>query len=119
MLKKLIFVLGIFVLTFVSYQRVFAEIDRVEMQVNGLTCPFCVYGVEKKLKGVEFIEDAKANLKTAIVEIKVKNGKAIDIGKVNEAVKKAGFTPGEIQITATGSLTEDNGYPALKVTGSS
>lgn len=118
MFKKLILALGIMVLIILSFQPAFSEIERVEMQVNGMTCPFCVYGIEKKLKGVEGIEDARANLKTGIVEIKVKNGKAVDIDRLNEAVRESGFTPGEIKITATGSLIEYNSYPALKVTGS-
>lgn len=118
MFKKLVLALGIMVLTLTSFKPAFAEIDRVEMRVNGMTCPFCVYGIEKKLKGVEGIEDARANLKTGILEIKVKNGKAVDIDKLNEAVKESGFTPGEIKITATGSLIEYDGYPALRVTGS-
>lgn len=121
MFKKLIInlVLGTLVLlTLMPFQRAFAEIDHVEMRVDGMTCPFCVYGIEKKLKAVEGIKDARANLKTGIVEIKVKNGKAVDVDRLNKAVKESGFTPGEIKITATGSLIEYNSYPALKVKGS-
>lgn len=118
MFKKLVLTLGILVLTLMSFQSAFAGIDGVELRVDGLTCPFCVYGVEKKLKGVEFVEDAKASLKTGIVQIKVRNGKAVDTDRLNKAVKESGFTPGDIEITATGSLTEKDGHPALKVTGS-
>lgn len=122
MFKKLILALGILALTLVSFQPAFAEVSRVEMQVNGMTCPFCVYGIEKKLKGVEGVEDAKANLRTGIVDIKLKKDEPIDIKKLNEAVRESGFTPGRIKIKATGQLTkyelEGKEYPALKVTGS-
>ena len=47
MLKKLISVLGFFITTLIFFQSAFAEINSVEMQVDGMTCPFCVYGIEK------------------------------------------------------------------------
>jgi len=118
MLKKTILFFGLLVLALMSIQPAFAETERVEMRVDGMTCPFCVYGIEKKLKGVGGIEDASANLKTGIVDIKVNNGNAVDIKKLNKAVEESGFTPGEIRVTARGSVTEYRGYTALKVTGS-
>ncbi len=122
MFKKLILVLGILVLTLAFFQPTFAEVNRVEIQVNGMTCPFCVYGIEKKLKSVESIEDAGTNLKTGIVDIKLKKYEPLDIEKLNEAVRESGFTPARIKIKATGELTKYNlegkEYPALKVTGS-
>lgn len=118
MFKKIILALGIMVLILLSFQPAFSEIDRVEMQINGMTCPFCVYGIEKKLEALEEVEDASANLKTGIVDIKLKKDEPIDIERLNEAVRETGFTPGGIKITATGSLIEYNGYPALKVAGS-
>jgi copper chaperone CopZ len=122
MFKKLILVLGIMALTLISFQPAFAEVSRVEMQVNGMTCPFCVYGIEKKLKSVEGIEDAGANLRTGIVDIRLKKDKPLNVEKLNEAVRESGFTPGRIKIKATGQLTkydlEGKEYPALKVTDS-
>lgn len=118
MFKKTILVLGILAFTLMSFQGALAEINRVEMQVNGMTCPFCVYGIEKKIEALEEVEDASANLKTGIVDIKLKKDEPIDIERLNKAVRKSGFTPGEIKIIATGSLIEYNGYPALKVAGS-
>jgi copper chaperone CopZ len=120
MLKRLILVLG--VLTLMSYQPAFAEIENIKMQVDGMTCPFCVYGIEKKLESLEEVEEAGANLKTGTVDIKLKKDEAIDIKRLKEAVRKSGFTPGKIKIKAAGKLTEykleDKEYPALKVTGS-
>jgi len=118
MFKTPILFFGILALALMSIQPVFAETERIEMRVDGMTCPFCVYGIEKKLKGVAGIEDASANLKTGIVDITVNNGNEVDVDKLKKAVEESGFTPGEIKVTATGSVTEYRGYAALKVAGS-
>lgn len=119
MFKKLISILGIMVLTLIFFQPALADIESVKMQVDGMTCPFCVYGIEKKLEALEEVEEASANLKTGMVDIKLKKDKSLDVEKLKEAIRKSGFTPGRIKIKATGKLTkyklEDKEYPALKV----
>ncbi len=121
MLKKLILVLGVSITTLIFFQSAFAEINGVEMQVDGMTCPFCVYGIEKKLKAVGEVKDASSNLKTGIVDIKLEGNGPLDIERLNEAIRESGFTPGKIKIKATGEVTkyklEGNENPALKVTG--
>jgi len=122
MLKKLISVLGFFITTLIFFQPAFAEINSVAMQVDGMTCPFCVYGIEKKLEALGEVKDASSNLKTGIVDIKIKEDAPLDIERLNEAIHESGFTPGKIKINATGRLTtyklEGKENPALKVTGS-
>lgn len=122
MLKKLILTLALTVTALVFFQPAFAQITDVEMQVDGMTCPFCVYGIEKKLEALEEVEDAGANLKTGTVDINLKENEPIDLARLEEAVLESGFTPGRINVKATGELTgyelEGKEYPALKVTGS-
>ncbi len=122
MLKKLIFSLWIVALTLVFIQSAFAEVNRIDMQVDGMTCPFCVYGIEKKLKALQEVIDAEANLKTGIVDIELDEDGSLDIERLNEAVRESGFSPGRIKIKATGKLTKyewgEKQYPALRVTGS-
>lgn len=118
MLKMFIYISALIIFSLVSLQNSFAEISSVEMKVDGLTCPFCVFGVEKKLKGLDEIESVNTNLKSGLVEVIFKDGKAVDIDRLNKAVKKSGFTPGDIKINAKGTFTESGGNPALKVSGS-
>lgn len=122
MLKKLIPVLGFFITTLIFFRPAFAEINSVEMQVDGMTCPFCVYGIEKKLEALGEVKDASSNLKTGTVSIKLRKNEPLDIGRLNEAIRESGFTPGKIKINAAGRLTtyklEGKENPALKVTGS-
>ena len=57
MLKILTLFLGLLITILMFYQPVYAEIQSVEMQVDGMTCPFCVYGIEKKLTEVKGVQD--------------------------------------------------------------
>lgn len=122
MLKILILALALTLTTPVFFQPVFAQINSVEMQVDGMTCPFCVYGIEKKLKALKEVKDASANLKTGTVDIALNENEQIDIERLNKAVHESGFTPGKIKIEATGELIryklEGKEYPAFKVIGS-
>lgn len=36
--------------------------DRYQLQVDGLACPFCAYGIEKKLSRLEGIEQVTTNV---------------------------------------------------------
>ena len=121
MFKNLIIILGVFITTLMFYQHAFAEIQSIEMQVDGMTCPFCVYGIEKNLKALQEVTDASSNLKTGIVDIVIKEDAPLDIEKLNKAILESGFTPGKIKIKATGELTkyklEGKENAALKVTG--
>jgi copper chaperone CopZ len=122
MLKKLMPVLGVFITTLIFFQPAFAEINSVEMQVDGMTCPFCVYGIEKKLEALGEVQSVSSNLKRGNVSIQLKKNGSVNIGRLNEAINESGFTPGKIKINATGRLTtyklEGKENPALKVTGS-
>ena len=119
MLTKSILVL---IITLSFLQPAIAQVQGVEMQVNGMTCPFCVYGIEKKLEAVEEVQSVSSNLKRGTIFIELKNNKPINIGRLNEAIHESGFTPGGKKINATGKLTtyklEGKENPALKVTGS-
>lgn len=122
MLKKLILALTLTIIAPVFVQPVYAQINSVEMEVDGMTCPFCVYGIEKKLEALEEVEDAGANLKAGTVDINLKENEPIDLERLEKAILESGFTPGRLKIEATGELTryklEEKEYPALKVTGS-
>ena len=103
MIKNLIIILGVFITTPMFYQPAFAEIQIVEMQVDGMIFPFCVYGIEKKLKALQEVTDASSNLKTGIVDIVLKEDAPLDIEKLNKAILESGFTPVRIKIRLPGN----------------
>ncbi len=64
--------------------------------VNGLSCPFCAYGLEKHLKKVNGVEDVNIDMKHGKATVSLKPGTQVDDAMLREAVKKAGFTARDI-----------------------
>ena len=49
-----------------------------QLRVNGLSCPFCVYGIEKKLDTLEGVQSVETNIKDGAVIVTTKDGFTID-----------------------------------------
>lgn len=71
---------------------------KVLIQVDGLSCPFCAFGLEKKLKKLSGVETVTIKVDEAIAEVVFVSGAVIDQNKIREAVEAGGFTPREIRI---------------------
>ncbi len=74
----------------VSAQEVGAQ--SATITVDGLSCPFCAYGLEKHLKKVNGVEGVEINMKSGKATVVLKPGTQVDDAILKEAVKKAGFT---------------------------
>ncbi|GMQ83156.1 MAG: hypothetical protein BMS9Abin05_2643 [Rhodothermia bacterium] len=68
----------------------------VTIGVNGLSCPFCAYGLEQKLKKIDAVEALTVNMEEGQVQMKLKEGATITDEEIRAAVKDAGFTVTEI-----------------------
>ena len=100
-----------------SVTSTFASINEVRVYVDGLACPFCTFGIEKSLKKVPGIVSLETTIRTGLVRIQMEPGASLDPAALNEAVKKAGFTPSRIEATITGKLVTSNEHPALASPG--
>lgn len=65
---------------------------KVKVEVDGLSCPFCAYGLEKKLKDLNGVTDIKIDVKNAFALLTVKEGKILSEETIRKKVKDAGFT---------------------------
>ena len=88
---------------------------KVTVQVDGLTCPFCAYGLEKRIKEIPAVQESIISLEDGIVELIPRAGRHIDIDEVKAAVIAGGFTPRGVQVALAGQLIEWNGLPALSI----
>jgi mercuric ion binding protein len=70
----------------------FAGQQAYKLRVDGLSCPFCAYGIEKKLKAVKGVEKVDVDLKTGNVIATVVEGAVFDEATAKKAVTDAGFT---------------------------
>ena len=62
------------------------------LQVDGLACPFCAYGIEKQLTSLQGVQDVVVDLNAGAVEVTMKDGATLSETAANQAVKDAGFT---------------------------
>ncbi len=69
----------------------------VYIQVKGLACPFCVQGLEKQLKKLDAVEGVSTSLKNGEAVLHLKSGHTVNEDELRQAVKKAGFTAGQIR----------------------
>lgn len=63
-----------------------------QLTVDGLACPFCAYGIEKKLSTVEGVERIDIDLKKGAVIVTMSEGIVLTEAQAAEAVRDAGFT---------------------------
>lgn len=70
----------------------FAAGPSYRIEVAGLACPFCAYGIEKKLNALDGVERLETNIKEGTVTVTMKDGATLDAATAERAVKEAGFT---------------------------
>ena len=85
-----------------------AEIEEVVVSIDGMACPFCAYGVEKKLGAVDGVKTVRIDTKKGVAILKAGKDRSIALINVPRAVKQAGFTPRELNVTATGTVEQDD-----------
>ena len=62
------------------------------IRVDGLSCPFCAYGLEKHLKKIAGVESVEINMKDGKAVVHLKPDAQVNDAALKTAVKKAGFT---------------------------
>lgn len=81
--------------------------EKVTVRVDGLSCPFCAYGLEKKLQSLDAVQSLNIKINEGIVEIFLKDGFRISEKDIRTAVNEAGFTPRDINIPEALAKTEE------------
>lgn len=93
-----------------------AAVKSLTVRVDGLACPFCAYGVEKKLKKITEIETLTIDIDAGQIGITVRPGVRLAasgqddragaglVARIRKAVREGGFTPREIQATVEGEV---------------
>ncbi|MEE8516348.1 MAG: heavy metal-associated domain-containing protein [Alphaproteobacteria bacterium] len=68
-----------------------ADANRYEIGVDGLSCPFCSYGIEKELSAVKGVDTLGVDIKRGVVTVRMKAGASLDEAQARKATKDAGF----------------------------
>jgi len=80
--------------------------DEFTVQVDGLGCPFCAYGLEKKFKELKGIKKVKIEMETGVMDFEYPMDKQLSIDQVEKRVEKAGYTPVSVSITRASGEVE-------------
>ena len=68
------------------------NMDTFSVEVQGMGCPFCAYGLEKKFKELKGIENIEIKIETGIMHFQYPSN-TLQIEDVEKQVEKAGYTP--------------------------
>ncbi len=70
----------------------FADDTHYLVQVDGLNCPFCAYGIEKQLQKLDGVENVETELALGQIAVEVADGVTLSEETVREIIHDAGFT---------------------------
>ncbi|HEC18342.1 MAG TPA: heavy-metal-associated domain-containing protein [Gammaproteobacteria bacterium] len=70
----------------------FAGGTEYDLRVDGLACPFCAYGIEKKFTKTKGVESVEVDLKNGLVIVKTDESKTFKEEELKTIVHDAGFT---------------------------
>ncbi len=88
--------------------------DQFMVQVDGLGCPFCAYGLEKRFKEFKGIKEVKIDIETGDFSFSYPSEKALSIVDVQKQVEKAGYTPITTKTVRANGKVEESDTPVVK-----
>ena len=62
------------------------------LRIDGLSCPFCAYGIEKKLGAIQGVQRTEVDIASGTVTVTMAEGATLDEAVAKKAVKEAGFS---------------------------
>ncbi|MFB6373977.1 MAG: heavy-metal-associated domain-containing protein [Bradymonadaceae bacterium] len=104
-----IFVLGI-------ASPAFAAVESYTIGVDGMACPFCAYGIEKKLKALDGVESLDIHIKKGTVDVHLKEGGEVTPDELKTAIKEAGFKIRDLHVRGEASVEKQNGSAVAQFT---
>jgi len=69
-----------------------AASNHYTLGVDGLACPFCAFGIEKRLNKVDGVTGVEVDVASSTVKVTLQEGRRLTEDQAREAVKEAGFT---------------------------
>lgn len=66
-------------------------------KVNGMSCPFCTYGLRKEMLTIPGVKDVQVSLRKSQATLKVDPGTQVTDAQIRRAIREAGFSAGAIK----------------------
>lgn len=81
----------------VASATAFAGAHQYQLRVDGLACPFCAYGIEKKLNAAKGVKGIQIDINSGTVTVTMEAGASLSEAQARQIVKDAGFTLRKLQ----------------------
>ena len=92
-----------------------AEIRTAELRVNGMTCPFCAFGIEKKLRRVNGVSEVEVLLDEGRIRLAFSAENMATVRDLEGAVDDAGFELAGLRLVARGTLAREVDWETFEV----
>ena len=92
-------------------QNDYIHAKQVFVRVDGLSCPFCAYGLEKKLKQLDNVQKVVIDLEKGLATITLDEKGTLPEDVIRKKVEQAGFTPKEITYSEESGKKDGNENP--------
>lgn len=66
--------------------------NQYALGVKGVACPYCAYGIEKRLNKVDGVKKVRVDIGDSEVRVTMAEGSLLTESKARTAVKEPGFT---------------------------
>jgi len=87
----------------------FAAVNSYTVGVDGMACPFCAYGIEKKLKAVDGVESLDIRIKDGEVDVTVADDGTVTPSELQNAIEEAGFAIRDLTVDGTAEIEQTDG----------
>jgi len=64
------------------------------LEVAGLACPFCAYGIEKQLGRIDGVARLETDIRDGAVIVTMRDGQTLERSQAEQAVDRTGFMLG-------------------------
>ncbi len=73
------------------------------LRVDGLGCPFCAYGIEKRLRSLDGVKDIEFDIAKGEVILTTEKGGTLNREQIRAKVEEAGFTLRALSVREDGA----------------
>ena len=73
--------------------------NSVKATVNGMVCAFCAQGIEKTISKMDATKAVFVDLKSKVVLVEAKDGKALDQKAIGAAIVDAGYDVVKMEVS--------------------
>jgi copper chaperone CopZ len=90
-----------------------AELRRVQLDVPGMDCAYCVKTMSATIRKLEGVESIEVSLEKSSADIRLKAGNTITLAQIRRIVRSNGYASKDAQIDAKGKFVERDGRPVF------